>query len=82
MSDTQNNDLDMLLGDDDIDDPDQDDTHHHELEDIGNEGPKGPTQAQAQISARAAEAAMRGDAQNGKGDGTEEMHGGHRYRHR
>lgn len=69
MGDGHNNDLDMLIEDDDVDE------HEHERE----EEVKG--RMQAQMAARAAEAAMRGEMADGKGDGDEGMYGsGHRYR--
>jgi GNAT superfamily N-acetyltransferase len=80
MGEAQNNDLDMLIEDDDEQEQDQDLADHMP---VAVEDVKG--RVQAQMAARAAEAAMRGElqVQDGKGDGGEGGYGGgQRYRGR
>jgi GNAT superfamily N-acetyltransferase len=69
-------DLDMLIEDDDADVDEQE----QELDRMVEDEAKG--RVQAQMAARAAEAAMRGNLHDGKGDGDEGIYGGHRYRNR
>jgi hypothetical protein len=69
-------DLDMLIEDDDADVDEQE----QELDRMGEDEAKG--RVQAQMAARAAEAAMRGNLHDGQGDGNEGIYGGHRYRNR
>lgn len=92
MGDAHNNDLDMLIEDDDVDEGDHEQLDEHGLDPMGEgdrigmgeEEAKG--RVQAQMAARAAEAAMRGDLvqmQDGKGEADGGIYGGHsRYRGR